>query len=101
MSTVAIRNDRSSSTPAVARQRSTAGFYCRSVTIAPLAPYVPKAKSASECSEVPLRGSNKSQYLIIVIDFSDCKSGSVPHRVPHCAGAKPCPPASTKCPRGQ
>jgi hypothetical protein len=45
-------------------------------------------------------GSHNSQYLIIVIDLSDCKSDSVPHPVPHRARAKPCPPASTKRLRG-
>ena len=29
-------------------------FHCKSLTIAPLAPYAPKAKTASECGEVPI-----------------------------------------------
>jgi hypothetical protein len=32
-------------------------FHCKSVAIAPLAPYAPKAKIASERGEVPIRGS--------------------------------------------
>ena len=50
---VATRYVRSTSTPAVAGQRSTAGFslqvgdYCSSRSVAP------KAKTASECGEVP------------------------------------------------
>jgi hypothetical protein len=49
-----VRYDRFTSTPAVAGQRSPAGFslqvgdYCSSVSVAP------KAKSASECGEVPV-----------------------------------------------
>jgi hypothetical protein len=32
-------------------------FHCKSVTIAPLAPYAPNAKTASECGEVPNRAT--------------------------------------------
>jgi hypothetical protein len=32
-------------------------FHCKSVTIAPLAPYVPKGKTAYECGEVPFNAT--------------------------------------------
>ncbi|HZZ26263.1 MAG TPA: hypothetical protein VFE60_28555 [Roseiarcus sp.] len=44
-------------------------FHCKSVTIAPLAPYAPKAKTASECGEV--RGSKHSNYLVVIIYLYD------------------------------
>jgi hypothetical protein len=37
-------------------------FHCKSVTIAPLAPYVPKAKTASECGEVPRNSDHSIAY---------------------------------------
>ena len=46
-------------------------FHCKSVAIAPLAPYAPKAKTASECGEVPTIGSKRSPYLIVVIGLYD------------------------------
>ena len=46
-------------------------FHCNSVTIAPLAPYAPKAKIASERGEVPIRGPKQSRYGIVVIGLSD------------------------------
>jgi hypothetical protein len=46
-------------------------FHCKSVTIAPLAPYAPNAKTASECGEVPMRGSKHFHYLIVIIYLYD------------------------------
>jgi hypothetical protein len=46
-------------------------FHCKSVTIAPLAPYVPKAKTAYECGEVPRRGSQLPLSLIVVVGLYD------------------------------
>jgi hypothetical protein len=41
-------------------------FHCKSVAIAPLAPYAPKAKTASECGEVPEAGTMYwSDYVVI------------------------------------
>src|SRR6202042_2037917 len=46
-------------------------FHCKSVTIAPLAPYAPKAKTASECGEVPHIGTKQLLYpnVISVSEF--------------------------------
>jgi hypothetical protein len=46
-------------------------FHCKSVTIAPLAPYAPKAKTASECGEVPYIGTKQLLYQIVIADVSD------------------------------
>jgi hypothetical protein len=40
-------------------------FHCKSVTIAPLAPYAPKAKTASECGEVPLEAPNSRDIELL------------------------------------
>ena len=68
-----LRHPRSgSATSALRRLRPSLGngrlpdFHCKSVTIAPLVPYVPKAKTASECGEVPEAGTMYwSDYVVI------------------------------------
>ena len=62
-------------------------FHCKSVTIAPLAPYAPKAKTASECGEVPLEAPNCRYLLLLWLAFMTEREDSVPHSVPHCARA--------------
>ena len=44
-------------------------FHCKSVTIAPLAPYAPKAKIASERDEVPIRGTKQLLYQLLSLMF--------------------------------
>ena len=60
-------------------------FHCKSVTIAPLAPYAPKAKTASERGEVPYIGTKQLLYQIVIADVSDRERELVPHYVPHFA----------------
>jgi hypothetical protein len=45
-------------------------FHCKSVTIAFLAPYAPKAETASECDEVPNIGTKQLLYQIVISDVS-------------------------------
>ena len=46
---------------------------CRilTATIAPLARHAPKAKTASECGQVPLRGSKWWSFLFVIVGPSD------------------------------
>jgi hypothetical protein len=44
-------------------------FHCKSVAIAPLAPYAPKAKIASERGEVPIRGTKQLLYQLLSLMF--------------------------------
>ena len=44
---------------------------CRIFTASPLAPYAAKTKTASECGEVPTRGSTHPSYLFVIIDLND------------------------------
>ena len=53
------------------RLRPSLGNDCRIFTASPLAPYAPKAKTASECGEVPTRGSKHFHYLIVIIYLYD------------------------------
>ena len=46
-------------------------FHCKSVAIAPLAPYAPKAKIPAERGEVPNIGTKQLLYRIVIADVYD------------------------------
>jgi hypothetical protein len=53
-------------------------FHCKPVTIAPLALYAPKAKTASQCGEVPSSATIDWSQGVVFLAFVSRTNGSIP-----------------------